>query len=83
MVELPQAGAFCYSSVLFCTARIWRLLELVPASVEKTVRIWALLDGSCLKTFEGHTASVLKASFLSGGMQIISAGADGLTRSGL
>jgi U3 small nucleolar RNA-associated protein 13 len=33
-----------------------------------------------LKTFEGHTASVLKCSFITRGTQLISAGADGLVK---
>jgi WD40 repeat protein len=59
---------------------VW-LIMLVPlfqavltASGDKTVRIWSLADGTCLKTFEGHTASVLRATFLSRGTQIVSAG---------
>ncbi|KAJ1439067.1 WD40/YVTN repeat-like-containing domain superfamily [Sesbania bispinosa] len=30
---------------------------VVTASGDKTIRIWAISDGSCLKTFEGHTSS--------------------------
>lgn len=47
---------------------------VLTASGDKTVRIWSLADGTCLKTFEGHTASVLRATFLSRGTQIVSAG---------
>lgn len=53
---------------------------IVTASGDKTVRLWSLKDGSCLKTFEGHTASVLRVSFLSVGTQLLSAGADGLLK---
>lgn len=28
------------------------------------------MDGSCLRTFEGHTASALRVVFLSGGTQV-------------
>ena len=37
-------------------------------------------DYSCLRTFEGSTASVLSVRFLSRGMQILSGSADGLVR---
>ncbi|XP_021899650.1 transducin beta-like protein 3 [Carica papaya] len=45
-----------------------------------TVKIWAISDGSCLKTFEGHTSTVLRASFLTRGTQFVSSGADGLVK---
>lgn len=47
---------------------------VLTASGDKTIRIWAISDGSCLKTFEGHTSSVLRASFLTRGMQFVSCG---------
>ena len=43
------------------------------ASGDKTLRLWALADGTCLKTFEGHTASVLRLNFLSAGTQVSTA----------
>lgn len=40
-----------------------------------------LLFGRLLpQTFEGHTVSVLRASFLTHGMQLLSAGSDGLLK---
>ena len=45
---------------------------IVTAGGDKTLRLWALADGSCLKTFEGHTASVLRVNFLSAGTQACS-----------
>lgn len=47
---------------------------VITASGDKTIKIWAITDGSCLKTFEGHTANVLKASFLTRGTQFVSCG---------
>jgi WD40 repeat protein len=44
------------------------------------VRLWSLVDGACLRTFEGHLASVLRVDFLSSGAQLLSAGADGLIK---
>ena len=43
---------------------------VATASGDKTLRLWALADGSCLRTFEGHTASVLRLNFLSAGTQV-------------
>ncbi|KAI4370195.1 hypothetical protein MLD38_018569 [Melastoma candidum] len=42
--------------------------------------IWAISNGSCLKTFEGHTAMVLRASFLTRGTQQVSCGGDGVVK---
>ena len=42
-------------------------------SGDKTLRLWALADGTCLKTFEGHTSSVLRLNFLSAGTQVSTA----------
>jgi WD40 repeat protein len=43
-------------------------------------RLWGLADGSCLRTFEGHLASVLRIAFMSAGTQLLSSGADGLLK---
>lgn len=47
---------------------------VITSSGDRTIKIWAVSDGSCLKTFEGHTSSVLRASFLSRGTQFVSCG---------
>ncbi|XP_021737664.1 transducin beta-like protein 3 [Chenopodium quinoa] len=52
---------------------------VLTASGDKTIKMWTL-DGSCLKTFEGHTSSVLRASFITRGTQFVSSGADGLLK---
>ncbi|XP_057532002.1 protein TORMOZ EMBRYO DEFECTIVE isoform X1 [Amaranthus tricolor] len=52
---------------------------VLTASGDKTIKMWTL-DGSCLKTFEGHTSSVLRASFVTRGTQFVSTGADGLLK---
>ncbi len=36
------------------------------------MRLWSLADGSCLRTFEGHLASVLRLDFLSAGGLVLS-----------
>lgn len=62
----------------------------VTGSGDKTVRVWSLNDYTCLRTFEGHTNSVLKVLWLpvpksSGrrgerGIQVASAAGDGLVK---
>lgn len=53
---------------------------LATGSGDKTVKLWSLDDFSCVKTFEGHTNSVLRIDFLTAGMQMISTASDGLVK---
>ena len=43
---------------------------VATASGDKTVRLWSIKDGSCLRTLQGHTASVLKLQYLTNGLQV-------------
>ena len=63
----------------------------VTGSGDKTVRVWSLNDYSCLRTFEGHSNSVLKVVWLPTpkdaerkrnvrGVQVASAAGDGLVK---
>lgn len=64
---------------------------VLTGSGDKTVKLWSLSDYSCLRTFEGHTNSVLKAIWLPAekldargksdqGLNVASAGGDGLVK---
>ncbi|KAK5149233.1 hypothetical protein LTR04_007304, partial [Oleoguttula sp. CCFEE 6159] len=64
---------------------------VATGSGDKTVKIWSLSDYSCLRTFEGHTNSVLKVLWLphvkeseggrsKRGPQLASAAGDGLVK---
>jgi U3 small nucleolar RNA-associated protein 13 len=53
---------------------------LASCSADMTVKLWNLRDFTCIKTFEGHTASSLKVRFISNGLQLLSSGADGLVK---
>lgn len=53
---------------------------VITGSADKTVRLWALADYSCLKTFEGHVNSVLKTIWIHGGRSVASAGGEGLVK---
>lgn len=43
---------------------------IVTSSGDKTIKLWSLVDGSCMRTFEGHSAPVLKVSFVTNGLQV-------------
>lgn len=54
---------------------------LVSGSADRTVKIWRLSDDfACIKTFEGHSNSILRVGFINNGLQVISAGSDGLIK---
>ncbi|RKF61027.1 putative U3 small nucleolar RNA-associated protein 13 [Erysiphe neolycopersici] len=61
---------------------------VLTGSGDKTVKIWSLSDYTCLRTFEGHSNSVLKVCWLAlpksenrkKYVQVVSAGGDGLVK---
>lgn len=62
---------------------------VLTGSGDKTVKIWNLSDYTCLRTFEGHTNSILKVAWLSNSpgqdsgdrrAMFASAGSDGLVK---
>lgn len=62
---------------------------ILTGSGDKTVKLWSLADYTCIRTFEGHSNSVLKVCWLnvpSGQekakrpVQFVSAGGDGLVK---
>ena len=60
---------------------------VVTGSGDKTVKLWSLVDFSCVRTFEGHSHNVLKVVWLPAPAEaesrralVASAGADGLVK---
>lgn len=61
---------------------------VLTGSGDKTVKIWSLSDYTCVRTFEGHSNSILKVAWLkqhaegdkSKRIQFASAGGDGLVK---
>uniref|UniRef100_A0A1Y1ME27 U3 small nucleolar RNA-associated protein 13 C-terminal domain-containing protein n=1 Tax=Photinus pyralis TaxID=7054 RepID=A0A1Y1ME27_PHOPY len=53
---------------------------VLTSSTDGAIKLWSITTLNCLKTFEGHDASVHRAEFISNGMQILSGGADGLIK---
>lgn len=63
---------------------------ILTGSGDKTLKLWSLNDYSCIRTFEGHTNSVLKVAWLNiprpepgqstKHVQVASAGGDGLVK---
>ena len=53
---------------------------LASASGDGTVRLWSLADYVCLRTFEGHSSSVIRVKFLPGGGHVVTSSADALVK---
>jgi WD40 repeat protein len=65
---------------------------LASASGDKTIRLWSMAGAgaaaaggptpafACLRTLQGHEASVLTCRYIRGGRQVLSGGADGLIK---
>lgn len=53
---------------------------VLTASGDATLRIWRAQDGSCLRTFVGHSSAVLRGRFIGVGSSICSTGSDGLIK---
>lgn len=51
-------------------------------SGDRTAKLWSLKEFTCVKTYEGHSNSILGGHFLGGsrGTQLVTAGADGLIK---
>jgi U3 small nucleolar RNA-associated protein 13 len=43
---------------------------LLSCSSDKLLKLWSVVDYTCLRTFEGHTGGVLRCSFLTAGTQV-------------
>lgn len=43
---------------------------VATSSGDKTIKLWSLRDGACLRTLQGHNASVLRVLFIAAGMQV-------------
>ncbi|KAM3534043.1 hypothetical protein MY4038_002696 [Beauveria bassiana] len=61
---------------------------VLTGSGDKSIKLWSLADYTCIRTFEGHSHSVLKVAWLSmptkgeqkKSVQFVSAGGDGLVK---
>lgn len=51
--------------------------QVIVTAADVTLRMWNLLDFTCVKSFQGHDCAVLSFSFLSSGLQMLSMGSDG------
>lgn len=57
------------------------LQAVLTCSGDATIKFWSVKYGTCLRTFSGHSASVLKIRFISNGHTVLSASSDGLVKS--
>ena len=57
-----------------------KLHRLVSAGSDRTVRLWDVATGECLRVFRGHTDEVFAAVFHPDGSRIASAGRDRVIR---
>lgn len=64
-----------------CASNVCTVLQAVlTAGADATLRLWAVRDGTCVRTFSGLGAAALRARFVSLGTQILSTGGDGLLK---
>nr|GEX12283.1 hypothetical protein [Tanacetum cinerariifolium] len=49
---------------------------VITSSGDKSIKVLAITDGSCLRTFKGHTLSVFKVQFLTRGARLVYCGAE-------
>jgi WD40 repeat protein len=49
----------------------------LSGSLDKTVRLWEVSSGKCLRTFEGHTAGVTSVALSADGRWVLSGSGDG------
>ena len=52
----------------------------MSASGDKTVKVWAINDGKCVATLQGHNSALAKVAWLNAGLQIASASLDGVLK---
>lgn len=50
--------------------------RVATSSFDKTVKIWSVVNGSCLRTFYGHTAEVVATEFSHSNSRLASASMD-------
>ena len=43
---------------------------IATASGDHTLKLWSIESGTCLKSFQGHSAAVLRLLYISGGLQV-------------
>jgi len=43
---------------------------VATSSGDKTIKLWSIADGSCLRTLQGHTSSVLRLHYMEAGTQV-------------
>ena len=75
LIEPPPPPKWKYNVSFTCLlhASPLAIVQCVATSSgDGTVKLWAVADFTCVKTFEGHTSSVLKVTFLTRGMQLAS-----------
>ena len=54
--------------------------HVISGSYDNTLRLWDVTSGQCLRTFEGHTESVLSCHFSPDGRHVISGSSDNTLR---
>ena len=55
-------------------------LMLASASADKTVRLWSVASGACMRVLQGHTDEVYGVAFLPNGKQLASCSWDSTVR---
>lgn len=79
--ELVEAGILRgHKRAVWCCAISSADRIVASGSADMTLKLWSLSSITCVRTLEGHSASVLRVIWVHSGAHVLSSGSDGLLK---